>query len=292
MLELKDNNVIFKENCYYKEKIKGITYKIFEGYLSYNPKFCPKCGVIFDNKFEKHGFITPDIKLPQVLGYKTILRLHKQRYLCKPCNKAFTLSSSITNYGCYISNNTKHNIARDLVKKRSEKDIALDNDVSPNTVERIMDSYYETQKLYKHYLPEVLSFDEFKSVKSADGAMSFHMCDGITGQTIDIIEDRRLDNLIKYFFYYDYKARSRVKFIIIDMYSPYVSLIKKMFPNTNIIIDKFHLTQLISRALNKTRIAIMKKHKQHHRKFKRYWKLILKSRDELDSSKWKKICLF
>ena len=30
MLELKDNNVIFKENCYYKEKIKGITHKLFE----------------------------------------------------------------------------------------------------------------------------------------------------------------------------------------------------------------------------------------------------------------------
>ena len=292
MLELKDNNVTFKENFYYKEKIKGAIYKIFEGYLSYKPKFCPKCGVIFDNKFEKHGFITSNIKIPEVSGYKTILRLHKQRYLCKHCNKAFTLSTSITNYGCFISNNTKHKIARDLIKKRSEKDIASDNNVSPNTVERIMDSYYETQKLYKHYLPKVLSFDEFKSVKTADGAMSFHMCDGITGQTIDIIEDRRLDNLIKYFFYYDYKARSRVQFIIIDMYSPYVSLIKKMFPNANIIIDKFHLTQLISRSLNKTRIMAMKKHKQHHRKFKRYWKLILKSRDELNSSKWKRFTCF
>ena len=292
ILELKDNNVIFKKNCYYKKKIKGITYKIFEGYLSYKPEFCSKCGVLFDDKFEKHGFITSNIKLPEVSGYKTILRLHKQRYLCKHCHKAFTLSTSITNYGCFISNNTKHNIARDLVKKRSEKDIASDNNVSPNTVERIMDSYYETQKLYKHYLPKVLSFDEFKSVKTADGAMSFHMCDGITGQTIDIIEDRRLDNLIKYFFYYDYKARSRVQFIIIDMYSPYVSLIKKMFPNANIIIDKFHLTQLISRSLNKTRIMAMKKHKQHHRKFKRYWKLILKSRDELNSSKWKRFTCF
>lgn len=292
MLELKDNNVTFKENFYYKEKIKGAIYKIFECYLSYKPKFCPKCGVIFDNKFEKHGFITSNIKIPEVSGYKTILRLHKQRYLCKHCHKAFTLSTSITNYGCFISNNTKHKIARDLIKKRSEKDIASDNNVSPNTVERIMDSYYETQKLYKHYLPKVLSFDEFKSVKTADGAMSFHMCDGITGQTIDIIEDRRLDNLIKYFFYYDYKARSRVQFIIIDMYSPYVSLIKKMFPNANIIIDKFHLTQLISRSLNKTRIMAMKKHKQHHRKFKRYWKLILKSRDELNSSKWKRFTCF
>ena len=292
ILNLKDNNVIFKENFYYESKIKGLTHKIFEAYLSYEPVCCPKCGVIFDEKFEKHGFITSNIKIPDVAGFKSILKLHKQRYLCKHCNKAFTLSTDIVNYGCFISNNTKHKIATDLVKKRSEKDIALDNNVSPNTVERIMDSYYETQTLYKHYLPEVLSFDEFKSVKSADGAMSFHMCDGITGQTIDIVEDRRLDNLIKYFFYYDYKARSKVKFIIIDMYSPYISLIKKMFPNASIIIDKFHLTQLISRSLNKTRIIIMKKYKVHHTKFKRYWRLILKSREDLDYSKWKRFTCF
>ena len=292
MLELKDSNIFFKENFYFNEIIKGVTHKIFEGYLSYEPCFCPKCGVVFDEKFEKHGFITSDIVIPDVVGFKTILRLHKQRYLCKHCNKAFTLTSNITDYGCFISNITKHKIALDLTKKRSEKDIANDNGVSSNTVERVMDSFYETQKLYKHYLPEVLSFDEFKSVKSADGAMSFHMCNGITGQTIDIIEDRRLDNLIKYFFYYDYKARSRVKFITIDMYSPYVSLIKKMFPNAKIIIDKFHLTQLISRSLNKTRIRMMNKDKKNHRKLKRYWRLILKDRNELKFSKWKKYTCF
>ena len=292
ILNLKEKNIVFKENFYKEEKIKGITHKIFEGYLSYQPEFCTKCGVVFDEKFEKHGFITSNIKIPDVSGFKSILRLHKQRYLCKHCNKAFTLTTNIVDYGCFISNNTKHKIANDLTKKRSEKDIALDNNVSCNSVERIMDSYYETQKLYKHYLPEVLFFDEFKSVKTADGAMSFHMCDGITGQTIDIIEDRRLDKLINYFIYYDYKARSRVKFIIIDMYSPYVSLIKKLFPNASIIIDKFHLSQLISRALNKTRIIAMKNHKKYHWKFKRYWRLILKSREDLDISKWKKFTCF
>ena len=35
-----------------------------------------------------------------------------------------------------------------------------------------------------------------------------------------------------------------------------------MFPNAKIIIDKFHLTQLISTSLNKTRIALMKKDKK------------------------------
>ena len=292
LLELKDNNIKFFDNCYFKENIKGTIYKVFEGYLSYKPDYCPKCGVVFDDNFEKHGFIVSDIKLNPISGYHTILRLHKQRYLCKHCHKAFTLSSPITNYGCFISNNVKHKIALDLTKKRSEKDIALDNNVSPNTVERVMDSFYETQKLYKYNLPEVLLFDEFKSVKSADGAMSFHMCNGITGQTIDIVEDRKLTNLIKYFYYYHYKARSRVKFIVIDMYSPYISLIKKMFPNASIVIDKFHLSQLISRSLNKTRINIMKKHKKYHRKFKRYWKLILKDRNDLDVSRWKRFTCF
>ena len=120
MLELKDNNIKFYENCYHKEKIKGIYYKVFDGVLSYKPTCCPKCGVIFDNKIEKHGFITSNIKLPNVSGFKTILRLRKQRYLCKHCGKAFTLRDKVTQYGCFISNNTKYQIALDLTKKPSE----------------------------------------------------------------------------------------------------------------------------------------------------------------------------
>ncbi len=117
ILNLKEENIIFKENFYYESKINNITYKVFEVFLSYQSDFCPKCGVVFDNLFEKHGFIASNIKLPDVSGFKTILKLHKQRYLCKHCHKAFTLSKNIVNYGCFISNNTKHKIASDLTKK-------------------------------------------------------------------------------------------------------------------------------------------------------------------------------
>ena len=292
MLELKDKNIKFFENFYHKEKIKGVYHKVFDGILTYQPLCCEKCGVAFDNKFEKHGFITSNIKIPDISGFKTILRLKKQRYLCKHCGKAFTLRDNVTEYGCCISKNTKCKIANDLRNKISEKDIAKNNNVSPNTVERVMDSYYDNQKLYKNYLPKVLSFDEFKSVKSADGAMSFHLCNGETGQTIDIVEDRKLLSLLQYFSYYSFNARKSVKFIVIDMYSPYVSLIKKMFPNAQIIIDTFHLIQLISRSLNKTRIKAMKNNKAVYNKMKRYWKLILKDRNELDYSKWKKFTCF
>ena len=294
LLNIKDKNLKLLDNFYKLERIDNITYKVIEVKLSYEPLYCSKCGCVFDNEntYEKNGFKKSDILMLDVASYGCILRLHKQRFICHSCNKKFFATTKIVDDGCFISNQVKYPIALELKNKISEKDIAKRYRVSPNTVERIIDSYYETKKLYKHYLPEVLSFDEFKSVKSADGAMSFHMVDGRTGKTIDIVEDRKLHSLMKYFSYYTHKARSKVKLIVIDMYSPYISLIKTMFPNAEIIIDNFHLTQLISTALNKTRIALMKKDKKNYNKFKRYWRLILKSRSDLNISKWKKYKCF
>ena len=292
-LNMKDENIHFYEEFVTEENIKGKRCLVYRGYLTYIPEYCPKCGTCYDEKIEKHGFKKSLIKVTSVSKLTTYLSLNKQRYYCKHCNKTFTCTTNVVNYGCNISNNTKHSIAVDLTKKRSEKDIAIDNNVSPNTVERIIDSYYELDsKVYKNTLPQVLSFDEFKSVKSADGAMSFHICNAKNGKTIDIVEDRRLNSLIKYFSRYSRVSRMNVKYIVIDMYAPYISLIKMMFPNAKIVIDKFHLIQLISRALNKTRIRVMKKNKDNYNKLKNYWKNILKSRFELDCSSWKRYKCF
>ena len=292
-LNMKDENIHFYKEFVKEEIINNKRCLVYQAYLTYIPECCPKCGTVYDNKIEKHGFKNSLIKIPTVSKLTTYMSLDKQRYKCNHCHRTFTCTTDIVNYGCNISNNTRHSIAVDLMKKRSEKDIAIDNNVSSNTVERIIDSYYELDnKVYKHTLPEVLSFDEFKSVKSADGAMSFQMCNGKNGKIIDIVEDRKLNNLMKYFSRYSRDSRMNVKIIVIDMYTPYISLIKMMFPNALIVIDKFHLVELISRSLNKTRIKLMKNNKDNYNKLKRYWKNILKPRFELNCSKWKKYPCF
>lgn len=293
LLNMKDENIHFYKEFVKEETVKGKRCLIYQGYLTYIPQYCPKCGTCFDENIEKHGFKNSLIKIPSVSKITTYLSLNKQRYLCHHCNKTFTCTTNIVNYGCNISNNTKHSIAIDLTKKISEKDISINNNVSPNTVERVIDSYFELDsKVYKNSLPQALSFDEFKSVKSADGAMSFQVCNAKNGKIIDIVEDRKLNNLMKYFSRYSKQSRMNVKIIVIDMYTPYISLIKTMFPNASIVIDKFHLIELISRSLNKTRIKLMKKNKDNYNKLKKYWKNILKSRFELNCSSWKKYPCF
>ena len=220
LLNIKDKNITFPEDYLEEVKLNGVTSFIFKGILSYHPTHCEHCGTLFDSKFKKHGFKTSRLVIPKVSLHDTYLDLRKQRYFCGHCHSTFTLKTSIVEKNCYISYNTKHAIALEAQNKISEYDIARRHQVSHSTVNRIIHNFYESQSLNFNYLPENLCFDEFKSVKSAEGHMSFIFCDADTKQIIDIVEDRRLSSLQAYFKRYTEEARSRVKHIVIDMYAP------------------------------------------------------------------------
>lgn len=267
--------------------IKGVLSKVFHGTLTYQPAACYACGHVFDDQIIKHGFKTSLIKIPSVSGFNSYLKLRKQRYFCKHCVSTFTLKTKVVAKNCCISNQTKAAIAIQAKDKISEKDIAKNHNVSSSTVSRVILSFYEYYKPNYNYLPKHLCFDEFKSVKSAAGAMSFIFCDSETGKIIDIVEDRRLHVLKAYLLRYSKQARSAVQTIVIDMYTPYISLIEDLFPNAEIIIDKFHIIQLFNRALNKTRVRVMNQNKKHYNKLKKYWKLLLKDQANVDYKNYK-----
>ena len=44
ILNIKDKNIFFKENFLEIVNINNIETKVFHGYLTYTPEFCPKCG--------------------------------------------------------------------------------------------------------------------------------------------------------------------------------------------------------------------------------------------------------
>ena len=74
---------------------------------------------------------------------------------------------------------------------------------------------------------------------------------------IDIVKDRRLHSLTEYFSRFSLEARNNVRYICMDMYTPYISSVSSIFPNAQIVIDKFHIVNLVNRAFNQIRISIM-----------------------------------
>ena len=80
------------------------------------------------------------------------------------------------------------------------------------------------------------------------------------------------------------------------MNSGYKSIIRELFPNENIVIDRFHIVQLINRAFNKYRVSFMNsikdKNKELYKQLKYYWKNLLISYNKLDNGIHKEVKYF
>ncbi len=80
------------------------------------------------------------------------------------------------------------------------------------------------------------------------------------------------------------KERDNVKFITLDLYKPYYELMHSLFRNAILIPDRFHIVIQVRNALDKTRIKLCIKSNPNYTKLKKYWKLILKDKRELDKN--------
>ena len=288
-LDLKDENIHFEEDFCKEIKIKGKRSKMYYGKLTYTPIRCANCGTEKEgHSIIKYGFKTSRITLNSVSHFPTYLSLKKQRFFCKYCQTTFIAESKEVDRYCYISNLVKQSIAIESKDKISEKDLAKRHHVSPTTTSRVIKALGRQFKLNYQYLPNHLSFDEFQSVARK---MSFTYINSKSHQLIDVLPDRRLDTLRSHFLNYSYQTRNKVKTIVIDMNTPYMTLIKELFGNADIIVDPFHLVQLVSRSLNQTRIKLMNQYRtsnpedlKKYRKLKRYWRLILKAETKLSAT--------
>ena len=275
-LNIQDNNISFPEEEYCQVIQKdNYLVKVFKGFLKEDYCACPHCN---SKNIVKNGSRRRKIKYIPIQNYNIELELTIQRNICKDCKKTFSPSTNIVNDNSNISNSLKYTIALELKENLSLTSIAKRYNISVASVQRIMDSYYSNFKVNKEYLPETICIDEFKSVKNIDGAMSFVFADYQSKSIIDIVEDRKLHSLIEYFSRFSLEARNNVKYICMDMYAPYISLVNSIFPNAKIVIDKFHIVNLVNRAFNQTRISIMNSIQDDSlkRKLKLFWKSLLK----------------
>ena len=287
LLNIKDNNIHIYEKIDTKV-IKGTNYKIIEGILTYNPKYCPCCGVINEstNDIIKWGFRKNCIvKIPKISNCKARLILHKQRFLCKHCGDTFIAETNLIDRNKNISNNTELQIVEELMLKQSEKDIANRLDVSVSKIDRKLNDISSHTVLKHSILPSSMNWDEFKATKDTKGKMAFLIVDNNKGNIFDILDSRKSRDLEKYFRRYPRYVRDKVRFISIDFYSGYIFLAKKLFKKAKVVIDPFHIVTQCYVALNSTRISLCKKNNIHYNKLKDLWKLIIKNENDLSNKK-------
>lgn len=244
--------------------------------LDYAPGNCNHC----QGKQIKYDFQKPS-KIPflEVAGFPSLIRLKKRRFQCKNCRKVTVSETSLVQKNCQISEPLRQKVAQALVNRQALTHIAQDLAISTSTVHRKLKEFTFKEDFSR--LPEILSIDEFSYQK---GKLAFIAQDFETKKIITILENRTQTTIRNHFFRYSKEARDNVKIVTVDMSGSYIPMIPKLFPKAKIVIDRFHIVQHMSRALNHMRIQLMKpfdKKSLEYRALKYYWKFVLKDSRKL-----------
>lgn len=95
-LGIKDKNIHFEEQVT-EERINDQNHLVLYGKLTYTPKACEKCGTVNRSSADivKNGTKLSTLKLTHINFKPVLLKLKKQRFLCKHCRSTFVARTKL-----------------------------------------------------------------------------------------------------------------------------------------------------------------------------------------------------
>ena len=244
---------------------------------------CLNCG---STNIVHNGHLYSNVRYPALdASLPVFIRVAKQRVICRDCHMNSMAETELVEKYCCISNATKRKIIGSLTEDRSMKSIARQTSTSTNTVQRVLERYGYSTVEDTDWLPEYLAFDEFRGVGRQ---LHFIAIDGHTHKIVKVLPTRLKKDIINYFKRFPLTVRNKVKTVTMDLNYYYDIMAKELFPNAQVILDRFHIVQMLNRSFNSCRIQEMKKHKKGTKEYnllKYYWKLYLKPFEDLEKVK-------
>ncbi len=106
--------------------------------------------------------------------------------------------------------------------------------------------------------PKKLSLDEF-SRKKGQGNFATILTDLDKSSLLEVIDSHKSDDIITVLKQQPSAMREGVEEVCVDMWGGFPKVIREVFPNAKIVIDRFHVQKLVNKALNKIRLALQLK---------------------------------
>ncbi len=232
--------------------------KIFEVEKILVPHYCPSC----DTVMHSLGVRPRKVNHPVLQdGFKVQLLIRQRRWRCQNPDCRLILTDTFS----FVEKRKRNTLLTDLMIVdafrsifSTASEIAERFNVSDTYAIETFSRYVDMKRLP---LSEVICIDEVKLNISRDCKYALMILDFLTGDVIDLLPERRKRFTEPYFAAIPHKERKRVKYIISDMYTPYINYAGKYFPDAVSVVDSFHVVGWINNALLNYLRALIRKFK-------------------------------
>lgn len=133
---------------------------------------------------------------------------------------------------------------------------------SDTHVLEVFDKYVKLDRLP---LTDIISVDEVHTDMEKDCKYALVLQDFHTGDPIDLLRSRKKDVTEPYFASIPLEERKRVRYLLSDMYNPYISFVDKYFPNAVPVVDSFHVIQWVVHSIDMYIRQLERKYRQRDR---------------------------
>ncbi len=224
--------------------------------------FCPCCGF----KMHSRGIKRRKISHPVLQdGFELVLILKQRRWQCTNPDCSYTANDTFR----FVSQRRRTTNASDMLivlafrnLDDSAASIAKRFKTSDTHVLEIFDRYVKLERLP---LTDIISVDEVHTDMQKDCKYALVLQDFHTGDPIDLLRSRKKDVTEPYFASIPLEERKRVRYLLSDMYNPYISFVDKYFPNAVPVVDSFHVVQWVVHAIDMYIRQLEKKYRQRDR---------------------------
>ena len=209
--------------------------------------FCPICSF----KMHSRGLKTRTINHPILQdNYELILKLKQRRWRCTNQQCSYTANEAFN----FVNKRRRNTNATDMLIINAFRDlsasassIAAKFNVSDTYALDIFDRYVKMDRLA---LTDIISVDEVFLELDDHCKYALVIQDFYTGNPIDLLSSRRTNSTEPYFMNIPLEERARVKYLISDMYNPYIQWVGKYFPNAVSVVNSFHVIQWITHKID------------------------------------------
>src|SRR4028118_1094776 len=209
---------------------------------------CPVCRQSSHHLHQNYRYLVRDLPIG---NREVMLRVNRRRFKCKNCQKPFNESFAFLEkkknftkrYAQSIAEQVVHSDINNVAKnnKLTEEEVwsvkAVANKILP----------VDVKKLHK------LGIDEISLVKG-QGKFIVVLVDLSTHKLIGLAADRKQETIEKKMLECGEEVLNQIEEVSMDMTGNYKLLVKKLCPNANVTVDRFHVTKMIHQQLNQARI--------------------------------------
>ena len=187
-----------------------------------------------------------------VFGRPVYLKIPRRQFYCPTCQRYPTERIDFLDVKRRHTQRYEQNIY-ERVKQSSMAQIVREEGLSYDEIKGIFEQVNKIKKTNWQRVKRI-ALDEI-SMRKSPGNLVTVVSDISEGNLIEMIDSHRCEEISEVLMTQPIEVREQVEEVSVDMWGGFPKVIKQVFPNAQVIIDRFHVMKVVNKDLNKLRRA-------------------------------------